>query len=543
MSNTKKRASRAVLIKATNSSMDILKAEGATAISEDPYAHMYAEEGIIEPDYPFKELLKMVEYSTILQQCIDAYKRNIPGFGAEIQYTLDVKETPEMIAQYDALKEIMEFFNFDKSFEDVWADAIEHREKCGNGFIEIIRDGRGLPAGGENVDPTYMRVTTLTEPIDVKYERFNKDGQKISYTRKKRFRRYVQIVGTEKVWFKQFGDPRFMNKETGEFTSSHNGDLEANEIIHLKIGDGPYGVPRWIGQLIHMYGARKAEELNYNYFDNGRHTPAAVIVSNGMLTEESLQQLQAYANEVKGVDNAHKFLILEAEGLEDGILPGEDRQGVKVDIKPLAEILQQDALFLDYDEKSREKVQSAFRLPDLYVGRSKDFNRATADTAREVTEEQVFEPERNSLEFIINNILFQEHELNLVKIRFKSPEISNATDQAALLTVLNNIGSVSPNDTRDLVGKIVGKDLDPFDDEMANVPLLLQKQIQSAQQHEQNLQIQVENAKREAQQATEDKKLVERELEKAQNAHYKDEFIGTVKSVRKFLEELKNEKH
>lgn len=533
MGETKKRASKAVLIKATNSATDVFKAEGATAIQEDPYREMYGAEGIIEPDYPLEELLKMVEYSTILQQCVETYKRNIPGFGAEIIYTVDEEETPEMIKQYEQMKEILEFFNFDRSFEDVWGEAIEDREKCGNGYIEIIRDGRGLPAGGENVDPTYVRTTTLQDPIPVTYTRLTKDGRKIEYKRQKRFRKYVQMIGHKKVWFKQFGDPRFMNYETGEYTDKHNGDKEANELIHLKIGDGPYGVPRWIGQLIHMYGARKAEELNYNYFDNGRHTPAAVVVSNGILTDESLTQLQEYANSVQGVDNAHKFLILEAEGIEDGILPGEDRQGVKVDIKPLAEILQHDALFLEYDEKSREKVQSSFRLPDIYVGRSKDFNRATADTARQVTEEQVFAPERGSLEFIINNMLFKEYELNLVKVRFKSPEISNAEDQAVLLQVLKDIGTVAPNDTRDLLGKIVGKDLDPFDEELANVPLALQQQIQSARQHEQNLQSQAQ-AEQQAQE-------VEKELVKS--AHYKDEFIGTVKSVRQYLEDLKNDKN
>ena len=53
----------------------------------------------------------------------------------------------------------------------------------------------------------------------------------------------------------------------------------------------------------------------------------------------------------------------------------------------------------------RRKVQSSFQLPDLYVGYTTDFNRATAQTAQEVTEEQVFQPERKSLAWAINNRL------------------------------------------------------------------------------------------------------------------------------------------
>ncbi|BBP90955.1 hypothetical protein BsIDN1_45730 [Bacillus safensis] len=44
---------------------------------------------MIEPPYNIKELKQMAEYSTILQQCIDAYKTNILGFGLGVEYTFD----------------------------------------------------------------------------------------------------------------------------------------------------------------------------------------------------------------------------------------------------------------------------------------------------------------------------------------------------------------------------------------------------------------------------------------------------------------------
>lgn len=84
----------------------------------------------------------------------------------------------------------------------------------------------------------------------------------------------------------------------------------------------------------------------------GRHVPAAITIENGMLSEDSYTQLQNYMNGLEGVENAHKFLLLEAEGIAKGknIQGDEEITPVKVEIKSLAEILQQDALFLEYDQ-------------------------------------------------------------------------------------------------------------------------------------------------------------------------------------------------
>ncbi|BBP91866.1 hypothetical protein BsIDN1_54840 [Bacillus safensis] len=66
-----------------------------------------------------------------------------------------------------------------------------------------------------------------------------------------------------------------------------------------------------------------------------------------MLSESSYQQLQDYMDDIEGSDHAHKFLLLEVEGLptEKGLTGEEDVSNVKVNFKSLAEILQEDALF------------------------------------------------------------------------------------------------------------------------------------------------------------------------------------------------------
>lgn len=445
----------------------VSKAMHTTSAEDDKESELSGESGIIQPPYPIAELQNIVEKSTILGQCVEAYRRNIVGFGAVPEYIEDDTvsgETPEMKSEWEKVKEFMRYFNFDQSFEDVFGDAIEDREITGNGYIEIIRDGAGLPSEGNRLDPAYMYTTKLSEFVEVP----TKVGEK-EVIRKRRFRKYIQDIGTKKVYYKEYGDPRTMDSRTGEYVDNVPIEFEANEVLHLKIGRKAYGVPRWIGQLIHMMGARLAEELNYRYFTQGRHTPMAIMLHNAELSPESEQQLEEYARSVEGVDQSHKFLIIEAEGIDEGILD-ENKKNAKVEMKSLAEMLQQDALFLDYDDASRQKVQSAFRLPDIYVGRSRDFNRATADTARSITEEQVFEPERNSLEWIINNKLLSEYEIQHVRIEFTQPEISNAEEIVSLLNAGNNLKALAPNDVRPIIGTLLGIELEPFEGDEYNLP-------------------------------------------------------------------------
>ena len=451
----------------------IAKAETPTA--KDADAKRYEIADVLEPKYSIHTLLEMKEMSTILPQCIEAYKQNIVGFGFQLKYRNDEtkdKETDEMRAEWNRVEAALTYMHMEKPLVDVFKEAIDDREACGNGYIEVIRNGKHEVVELAKIeDPASIRTTKRGPAVDVAYFR---DGQTLK--RKKKFRRYVQIVnGSKTVWFKEFGDSRIMDYRTGKFDDKTPEEYQANEILHLKIGSGAYGIPRWISALMDMYGSRNASELNYRYFKQGRHLPAAILIKNGRLTEESEAALTEYASSIEGQESAHKFLLLEAEALETEPSLGfeKDKASVDIEIKPLAEMLQRDGLFVNYDDTNRKKVQSHFRLPDLYVGYSKDYNRATADTAMLITEQQVFIPERKSLSFLITNTLLADYELRYVKVELKNPDITNPQDVAAILGAVNQIGGVAINDTRELLGNVLGKELENFKDDRANMPTAL----------------------------------------------------------------------
>ena len=102
----------------------------------------------IEPPMMLEGLKNMVTESSILPQCIRAYKNNIAGFGIGIRYTVDQEETPEMKAEFDAITEVVELLNVDQDTKQVFENIVEARETYG---IALSAVALGLYENGEMV--------------------------------------------------------------------------------------------------------------------------------------------------------------------------------------------------------------------------------------------------------------------------------------------------------------------------------------------------------------------------------------------------------
>ncbi len=199
-----------------------------------------------------------------------------------------------------------------------------------------------------------------------------------------------------------------------------------------------------------------------------------IMIKGGTLTDESFDKLKGYMNDIKGEAGQHAFIILETEG-SDGRIDFDQAEKPDIEIKDLAGVLQKDELFQDYLDNNRRKIQSAFQLPDIYVGYTTDFNRATAQTAREITEEQVFQPERKSLAWVINNKLLNGYNFKYVEAYFLEPDISNPDDLYKLLTIANNAGGLTPNKAKQIVYEAYGEVAENYQGEWGDVPITLNK--------------------------------------------------------------------
>ena len=94
----------------------------------------------IHPPVDQQGLKEMVDHSTILPQCIRAYKDNIAGFGIGVKYRDDLEETKEMAAEYSKAEEIIDLLNMDMDTKEVFEDIIEARETYGISYLEVIRN-------------------------------------------------------------------------------------------------------------------------------------------------------------------------------------------------------------------------------------------------------------------------------------------------------------------------------------------------------------------------------------------------------------------
>lgn len=426
----------------------------------------------IDPPADLRGFAAYVEHSSILPQCIRAYKNNIAGFGIGARYKEDYpEETAEMKAEFVRAEEIIELLNFDMDTKEIFEDVIDARETYGVGYLEVVRNIAGEVTGIEFIrDTPSVRKTVPLEPyVEVGF--FYKDRVE---KRMKKFCKYRQQIGPRTVYFKEIGDPRIMDNRTGEYVTALEIEHQANELLEFAIGTAAYGEVRWIGQVLNVDGSRKAEGLNNRYFEEGRHTPLLIAIEGGTLTDESFQKLQTYMNDIKGEKGQHAFMVLETETVGNKT-DFSDEDKPKITIHNLASMLQKDELFQDYLENNRRKVQSAFQLPDLYVGYTTDFNRATAQTAQEVTEKQVFQPERKSLAWAINNRLLNGYGLKYVEAYFLEPDITNPDDLAKLLNVTERAGGLTPNKAKELTYKIMGEVSENYDGDWGDVPFAYSK--------------------------------------------------------------------
>ena len=86
----------------------IEKADVSLQVTE---AEAYNAGDWITPRHDLNGLAALGENSSILPQCIRAYKNNIAGFGIGVRYIEDKEETPEMAAEFSRAEEIIELIH------------------------------------------------------------------------------------------------------------------------------------------------------------------------------------------------------------------------------------------------------------------------------------------------------------------------------------------------------------------------------------------------------------------------------------------------
>lgn len=415
--------------------------------------------------YNVAKLFSYIEQSSILQPCIEAYVTNTVKTGWEIAPVVRGGKINKGEAM--ELESFRDNANSQESLVAVMAKVIQDRESVGFGFLEGIRDASGSISVLRHAPSLYTRLGQKHEtPVLVEYT--IQRGRRVSTVKEfRKFRRYAQLVGGLTVWFKEWGDPRRMNRDTGKFEDEpgYTPGADATEILHFKLpSNEPYGIPRWIIQLPSIIGAREAEEVNMRYFQDNTVPPMMLTVSGGRLTQHSFQELtRALSENSIGKDRQNRVMLIEATGDSDSL----DKNGtpVKLSVEKLGDARQSDALFKDYDSQAQAKVRQSWRLPGVAVGGGTEQNNANAQIAMFAAESQVYAPARCDVDEIMNkNIVNSASGLGLktVCLVSRTPSISSPETLVKTLTALNVMGAVTPRSAQATANKVLQLELPAY---------------------------------------------------------------------------------
>lgn len=422
-------------------------------------------------------------------------------------------ETPEDMIEKAMLKAFFKEPFPNESFMGMRRKLRVDVEATGNGYLEVIRNMSGEVVFLRHLDASTMRLVKLDNPVLVT-RTIERNGETFEADIWVRERRFVQRVGTNYIYYKEFGSERKLDRENGTWLEgasgqtgfpqtnpgapygaardstpllSLKGELDrqrmmdngvapgpasnrppnltnedgsqrvnmASEVLHFicdKDATTPYGIPRWINNLPAVLGSRKAEEFNLEFFDAGGLPPAIIFIQGGALASSVKDQLLSYL----GGDPTHRAAVVEAQSSSGSL----DSAGqVKVTVERFGDNRANgtDSMFQTYDQKCEDHVRGAFRMPSIFLGKATDYNFATALTAVMVTEAQVFSPERKEFDEKINHTIVRA--LGAKRYRFKSLPITLKNVDIQLKSLALIMDKVSGPDLIDTINQITGLSL------------------------------------------------------------------------------------
>ena len=380
---------------------------------------------------------------------------------------------------------------------------------------QASEDPLGSVVGVEHLDASTLRWMESSEPIEVVewyWERQvtrqpGPDGAEVELTlptyrsrnawRRFRLLAHIRNAGARAVYFREYGDPRIVDKDTGAVLGNYQTgqfpDLTqhpprtwANELLvqaQYATRWAPYGRPWWYGVATAAMGITAAEEANLSAIESPE-IPRLIITSEGSDTTPS--DLSRVDDEVKdkrrGNPAAHgRMMLLEVEPHVVGDMAGADPRAIRPALGVhQIKVLPDDGLFVEFDDQARTKVRSARGLSSMAVGLSNEYTYASAKAALDVEEQLVYRPEREDLDRLVNRLLVSNRVLwwryQSKQARFTSPE-----DQAAAVTAADAGGAMTPNMHRDVLGALLGREMarveeawgdQPFQVTMEQVKLL-----------------------------------------------------------------------
>ena len=467
-------------------------------------ANMVERGEIVPPPYDQRTLIAAYEESDTLPPVIEAMATGTSGNGLEISPTYpktaeDGTALPPPSAA-DQQRDDLELFlaalaprvGLSRLMHQVDTDT----EISGNGYVEVVRDDNGLPAGIYHLPAYTMRLGPEGDPIEVRIAiRHPRTNAIVQLRRFERMRCYVQVRGDQVRYFKAYGDPRHLNRFTGQYRTPAAGPWgpdpktgtarDASEVFHVCIYNprSSYGTPRWIGALPHARSGRSAAELLVRWFDGAPIGAKLLLIAGGSVKEGvlegALDQIDAMA---RGEENAFSIVSIEAQtdpAAATDQLSETSGQRSAISLHDLAFIPPEGVYRGEGNmiDGARKRIRSQFRLGPIHTGESDDYSHAAASAATAQAENSVFVPLRNQRWNPLLASLVVERGINLYEVKVKG---ANTTDHAEIAKGIAGIvsgGGASPNQLIRLMNQLTGQSQPLITEPWGDRPLLLTQSL------------------------------------------------------------------
>jgi PBSX family phage portal protein len=396
-----------------------LKAE-SKKIPVDMFENEYDKSGLVTPLYNLEGLAQLLEINTYHYRAVKTKARDIAGLGWSIVPIDGVKHPSE--EQKEKVKDFFMNCNPLLTITEINDRVMVDHEATGNGYFEIIRDENDLIVGLEHIPSHTVRI--------------HKD-----------MKRYAQIRGNKKVWFKALGVEDDLDFETGEFYPKGElpSERKANEIMHIKnytSRSDYYGLPDVVPSLSAILGDKESKEYNISFFENHAIPAYAVTVTGADLDENTEKAIRRFfQNDVK--KNNHSTLVLTAKKSESDL----SSEPIEIKFQKLSTEMKE-ASFRMYRQDNRDEILSAHGVPPYRAGITVEgsLGGSTAKESTEIYKQSIIKPKQEMLESRFNRFILQEG-LGITDWKFKFNELDTRDEEKLInkLKTLFDIGAYSPN--------------------------------------------------------------------------------------------------
>lgn len=421
--------------------------------TEDPKASFNM--GLMDVPIAIESLTDLVKINTHHTSCCKVKANDAAGSSFNLRPT---KPNP---AQSQKKRTTKFFEDLNVPINETLRDVIYDFESIGFGAIEIVRENDDMNAPIKEL--LHIPAHTL----------------KVHRSRKK----YAQVRGAKKVWFKDIEAEFEVNSKTGQTSSSYGPDVRGNELIFFKKYTHEsdfYGVPDIVPAMGSILGDYEREEFNIAFFTNaaipawaifitGDYDPGPVKNDLGEIVPEDTpgaktdfeRLIESHISQLDTNPRSTMIIAIPSTLRKDGS-PGK----IEVTFQKLSDDVKE-ASFEKYRLANRDEVTEAHGVPlsRLAITTIGGLGGSTGEATDEIYKRSRIDPLQSMLTSRLNKWILSE-ELDVEDYEFNLPEI-DTKDEAhdiKVVTPLFQMGSITPNQIISHFGKKFGIEPEELND-------------------------------------------------------------------------------